>query len=108
MMRHTQFEWDAAKARSNAKKHGVRFEQAMRVLGDEFADRFHVEEADVEHSDEEDRYLTTGSDPYARDIVLIVSWTDRQGTTRIISARPVTRSERNDYEVEIQRRLDRP
>ena len=28
------FEWDAAKARSNLKKHGITFEEATTVFGD--------------------------------------------------------------------------
>lgn len=37
-----QFEWDAAKAESNRRKHGVSFETAVRV----FADPLHVSEQD--------------------------------------------------------------
>jgi uncharacterized DUF497 family protein len=29
-----RFEWDEAKAKSNARKHGVRFEDAMLVFSD--------------------------------------------------------------------------
>jgi len=39
-----RFEWDAVKARSNARKHGVRFEDALLAFDDPFAlaeqDRF--------------------------------------------------------------------
>lgn len=104
MKRHDRFEWDAAKATANVRRHGVTFAQAMRVLADEFCDVFHIEEFDAEHSSDEDRYITIGSDPYARDIVLIIVWTDRSGVTRIISARLATRSERKAYETEIRRR----
>ena len=33
----TRFEWDAAKAVANLRKHGVSFEMAMRVFADPFA-----------------------------------------------------------------------
>jgi uncharacterized DUF497 family protein len=32
-----RFEWDESKAKSNARKHGVRFEDAMLVFADPFA-----------------------------------------------------------------------
>jgi uncharacterized DUF497 family protein len=32
-----RFEWDEAKAKSNLRKHGVRFEDAMLVFADPFA-----------------------------------------------------------------------
>jgi uncharacterized DUF497 family protein len=32
-----KFEWDAAKATSNQKKHGVSFEEAQYIFYDEFA-----------------------------------------------------------------------
>jgi hypothetical protein len=80
----------------------------MRVLGDDHYELFHVEQYDEGHSEEEDRYITTGSDPYARDIVLVIVWTDREQITRIISARSASRFERKDYETEIAQRQDRP
>jgi len=67
--------------------------------------RFHLEEYDEDHSDEEDRFVTTGSHPVNRDIVLVISWTKRESdsgdTTRIISARRATPAERRRYESEI-------
>jgi uncharacterized protein len=32
-----RFEWDEAKAKSNERKHGVRFEDAMLVFADPYA-----------------------------------------------------------------------
>lgn len=32
-----QFEWDEAKARSNKRKHGVSFEDAMHIFDDPYA-----------------------------------------------------------------------
>ncbi len=44
----------------------------------------------------EDRYLTVGSDPQGR--VLVVAYTWRGEAVRIISGRKVTRRERRQYE----------
>ncbi len=105
MMLHDNFEWDEDKGRKNLKKHRVSFDDAALVLSDEDGDRYHLEEVDHKHSNEEDRYVTTASHPSDRSIVLIVSWTDRSTEdakiTRIISARAATSAERKRYAKEI-------
>ena len=50
-----EFEWDAAKARSNARKHGVTFEEAATV----FRDGNGIELFDELHSESEGRKLPT-------------------------------------------------
>jgi uncharacterized DUF497 family protein len=108
MRLHGQFEWDPRKARANLKKHRVNFTDAEAVLADDHGDVYHVEEEDDEHSEDEARYITIGSDPQDRGIILKISWTDRstddEKVTRIISARPVTPRERGDYAEEIRGR----
>jgi uncharacterized DUF497 family protein len=105
MRLHETFEWDGNKADRNLRKHGVSFEDAARVLSDAEGDRYHVEEFDDEHAEDEDRYVTTASHPDDRDIVLRIVWTDRSITdervTRIISARAATMRERKAYGKEI-------
>ena len=86
------FEWDDAKAESNAEKHGVSFAEAMTV----FADTLSVTGYDPRHSDEEDRFLTMGMSVDGR--LLLVSHTDRGDAVRIISAREASRREQKDYE----------
>ena len=86
------FEWDDAKAESNAEKHGVSFAEAMTV----FADTLSVTGYDPRHSDEEDRFLTMGMSVDGR--LLLVSHTDRGEAVRIISAREASRREQKDYE----------
>ena len=86
------FEWDDAKAESNAEKHGVSFAEAMTI----FADTLSVTGYDPRHSDEEDRFLTMGMSVDGR--LLLVSHTDRADAVRIISAREASRHERKDYE----------
>ena len=86
------FEWDTRKAAQNERKHRVSFEEAATVFGDPLALTF----ADPDHSDEEHRFLTFGRS--RKHWLLVVSHTDRSGTTRIISARRLTPAERRIYE----------
>lgn len=92
-----KFEWDPAKAASNARKHGVNFDVAVTV----FEDRLMRSLPDEEHSDLEQRWITLGEARNGR--LLVVVHTYREGgdngtMVRIISARPATPSERRDYE----------
>jgi len=87
-----EFEWDAAKSRINADKHGVTFEDASSVFGDPFALTFD----DLTHSTAERRYLTFGVSVAGRSLVVV--HTSRGDTIRIISSRPMTLRERRAYE----------
>ena len=86
------FEWDEAKARTNQRKHGVSFIQATEVFSDEHSSYVR----DPDHSYDEDRYLLFGVSSEGNH--LVVSFTERLETIRIISARQMTRQERNAYE----------
>jgi uncharacterized protein len=86
-----QFEWDRAKAASNRRKHGVAFEQTTEVFGDPHAAIF----ADPDHSMMEHREIIVGK---SQNRLLVVSFTDRHGNIRIISARRATAWERKRYE----------
>ena len=87
-----KFEWDTAKAASNVRKHGVSFDEAGSV----FLDPLAVSGPDPDHSVGESRYITFGMSSLGR--LLAVSHTYRPDAIRIISARRVTRAERNIYE----------
>ena len=87
-----QFEWDAEKAASNEAKHGVSFEEATMIFGDLLATTI----LDPDHSEGEERYLTTGLSDRQR--VLIVWHTEREERIRIIGAREATPHERRIYE----------
>jgi uncharacterized protein len=89
-----EFEWDPDKAESNLAKHGVSFHEAGSAFGDPLALTYF----DPDHSDEEDRYITFGMSNQNR--LLVVSHTDRDEKTRIISARVATRTEKRSYEEE--------
>lgn len=93
-----EFEWDNAKAKTNLKKHSVAFNEAATVLRDGLSITIY----DPDHSDAEDRYITIGTSVTGR--FLMVAHTDRGDRTRIISARELTRKEREAFENETQRR----
>jgi hypothetical protein len=90
------FSWDAAKALSNRKKHGVSFEEAETVFDDPFALDWH----DLEHSDLEYRCRRLGLSIAGR--ILVVAYTPRRlengkEIIRIISARVASPKEREAY-----------
>lgn len=91
-MKTKSFEWDAAKARANLRKHKVSFEEAASVFGDSLQ----ITRADPQHSTDEDRFVTIGMS--TRDRLLVVIHTDRLDAIRIISARPTNRLEKEIYE----------
>lgn len=87
-----KFEWDADKATRNLVKHRVSFEEAQSV----FDDPLYIDFYDPDHSEDEERYLIVGRSNQGR--LLIVSYTERQDSIRLISARETTRTERAAYE----------
>ena len=87
-----QFEWDSAKAAANLSKHGVSFDEAQTV----FDDPLYVDFYDPDHSDGEQRYIIIGQSRQGQ--LLMVSYTERDDTMRIISSRGVTPAEREAYE----------
>jgi hypothetical protein len=86
------FEWNEAKARANARKHKVTFEEAVSV----FTDSFLVTFPDEEHSESEERLISIGRSERGR--ILLVIHTDRGDAIRLISCRKATRAERRTYE----------
>lgn len=86
------FEWDDEKAAANARKRRVGFEEASTVFDDDLM----ITQADWLHSDEEDRYVSIGFSSQNR--LLVVSYTERVRTIRIISAREPTSREKQSYE----------
>ncbi len=85
------YQWDAAKAQSNLRKHGIDFADAVGVFEDEWA--FTCKEEEIEG---EFRFAILGMDFLSR-IVVVVS-TYRDDDIRLISARPATPRERRHYE----------
>ena len=89
-----KFEWDPKKAETNARKHGVTFDEAGTAFGDPLA----LLMPDPDHSFGEERYVVLGMSDQQR--LLVVSFGERPPRTRLISARRATRRERGLYEEE--------
>jgi uncharacterized DUF497 family protein len=87
-----RIEWDPAKAIRNIEKHGVGFPEAMSVFGDPLE----LTSPDPDHSEAEFRFVSLGLSSAAR--LLVVSYTERDATIRIITAREATPKERRQYE----------
>lgn len=87
-----KFEWDPKKAHTNQTKHKVSFQEAATV----FADVLSITVPDPDHSRDEERYITIGLSQQSR--LLMVAHTELNKKIRIISARELTKKEREDYE----------
>ncbi len=85
-----EFEWDADKADSNLRKHGVTFEEAAEVFFDPF---YQTGDASVK---QELRDFIIGY-TFSQHLLLVV-YVERGERTRLISARPATHAERKLYE----------
>ena len=84
------YEWDPDKAQANLIKHYIRFADAVIALEDELALTIR------DSSSEEERWVTLGMDAYGRILVVVYTW--RAETIRLISARLATQRERRQYE----------
>jgi uncharacterized DUF497 family protein len=91
-----EFEWDAKKAKANAKKHGVTFKEGTSVFADPLAKIFN----DEDHSYDEKREIIIGHSTNKR--LILVSFADVGTRIRIISAREATETERRDYEENVE------
>ena len=87
-----KFEWDDNKEKSNQRKHDVSFLEATEVFADDYSSCVN----DPDHSYDESRYLLFGIS--TKGSYLVVSFTERADVIRIISARRMTKQERNAYE----------
>lgn len=87
-----RFEWDPNKAVANWKKHRVSFEEARTVFEDELSAIL----PDEDHSVAELRWLALGMSRAGR--VLTISFAERDGAIRIISARTASKKEIKNYE----------
>jgi uncharacterized DUF497 family protein len=84
------FEWDEEKAGHNIRKHRISFDEAKTVFNDPSAI------TDPDHSEEEDRFLDIGLSSKGR--ALVVWYTERGETIRIIGCRRAGSAERRCYE----------
>jgi len=85
------FEWDEEKNAANIKKHGIGFEEAAAVFCDPLiVEQYDLCQYDIDSTDQyEERWLAFGF----VTCWLAVSFTERDGIIRIISARKATQQE---------------
>ncbi len=85
------FEWDADKNAANLEKHGISFEEASLIFEGSVLswvdDRFDYGE---------ERFVSIGL--IQGIVAVVVVHTDRDGVSRLISARLANRSERRRYD----------
>jgi uncharacterized protein len=87
-----KIEWNEEKSLRNQRKHGTTFTEAATVFTDSLALIF----ADEWHSVAGEREIIIGHSAAGR--LLLVSFTERRDGVRVISARPATKKEREEYE----------
>ena len=85
-----EFEWDDDKASLNWRQHGVEFHHAAKA----FRDLFAVERIDGRRDYGEERINLVGM---CDGILINVTYTERDGRIRIISARRAERHEQDNY-----------
>jgi hypothetical protein len=90
------FDWDPAKAASNATKHEVTFEEAMTVFRDPLARSI----LDRDSVPSEERWVTLGAAMGGNLLVVVHTWNEidpDRSLVRIISARRPTAREARQY-----------
>lgn len=90
------FEWDEQKRAANLEKHGIDFELARRIF-----DAAVLEGPDNRREYGEPRIAAYG---VAREILLFVIYTWRDGNRRIISARKASTEERRIYDMHLTKK----
>ncbi len=91
-MDELHFTWD--KNVINQRKHGISFEEARGVFGDENAILFD----DPDHSAEEERFLIIGLAETKGICIVSHCYRDDEDIIRIISARKATKNEKRIYQ----------
>ena len=89
-----EFTWDPGKARSNERKHGVSFEEAVTVFVDENA----ILIPDRDYSVDEDRFLLLGMSFKLKALMVCHCYRRQNEVVRIFSARKASNTERKQYE----------
>jgi len=87
-----EFEWDRGNREKNWAKHGI----STKEPEDIFFDKRSLTTKDVKHSTIEDRFQVLGKTVKGK--YLTVYFTVRSNKIRVISARPMSRKERKQYE----------
>jgi len=88
------FEWDDRKAQKNEQKHGISFEVAQTAFYDKNARLAH----DLDHSQDEERYILLGMSTVLHLLVVCHVYRQNDQVIRIISARRATKQEQMQYQ----------
>ena len=88
-----RFEWDERTAAANSKKHGVTFEEAKSVFGDERAKLID----DPDHSEGEERFVLLGLSSSLRLLLVCHCYRGEGNVIRLISARKASSKESRSY-----------
>jgi uncharacterized DUF497 family protein len=91
----SRFEWDEEKNLVNQRKHGISFQEACTIFDGP------VLSLEDEGQQSEMRQRSYGL--LGGTVVACVVHTDRDGTTRIISARKATRNERKHFDAYLKK-----
>lgn len=92
-METIKFEWDENKNAINRKKHNISFEEAKTVFYDDNA----LIIDDLEHSEQEERFIILGTSYKANLLVVCHCYRQSETVIRIISARKATKTETKQY-----------
>jgi uncharacterized protein len=90
-MHTVEVRWDARKAATNYRKHGISFADAATVLDDPQA----LTMEDLRFA--EQRFVTVGLDAFGRLLVVVYTYPASADVIRLISARGATASEERQY-----------
>ncbi len=93
-----RFEWDETKNRSNIAKHGISFDQAKQSFEG-------VVLTAISDSRDYGEVREVSIGMLGGMAIITVAHMDRNGVTRIISARPASRKERQYYEEALRQTL---
>jgi uncharacterized protein len=85
-----KFEWDEAKNRLNMKRHGVNFADVVNFLDDPGL----IERLDLRVDYGEERIMAYSN---VAGRIMAILFVERGGAIRLISARPASRDETDDY-----------
>ena len=87
------FDWDNNKNMININKHGISFKEAATVFFDTNA----IEIDDIQHSQDENRFLILGKSRKLRLMVVCHCYRENDAVIRIISARKAVNEEIEIY-----------
>ena len=83
----------------NVTKHGFSFSEILEV----FDDPFFMEKYDFNHSEDESRYIGIGC--ISGVLIVVTSYTDRNGRIRIINARKGDTADKEAYDDYVKKNI---